>query len=92
MQDNHRGHEYLACFRKQEVETQIHTDQKGCTRMARSHRMWANVGSARTVHRRASLLIRVHLCFPFLREIIKPVSGQSTTGRNFVVAYGGSRG
>ena len=65
-QQYHRGHEYLACFRKQEVETRMHTDQKGCTRMARLHRMWANVGSARTLHRRASLLIRVYLRFPFL--------------------------
>ncbi len=27
MQENHRGHEYLACFRKQEVETQIHRSE-----------------------------------------------------------------
>ena len=65
-QENHRGHEYPAWFRKQKGETQIHTDQKGCTRMARLHQMRANVGSARTLHRRASLLIRVHLRFPFL--------------------------
>ena len=65
-QENHRGHEYLAWFRKQEVETQMHTDQKGCTRMARLHQMRANVGSAGTLHRCASLLIRVHLRCPFL--------------------------
>src|ERR1700731_3377081 len=34
--------------------------------MARLHRMWANVSSARTLHRRAFLLIRVYLRFPFL--------------------------
>ena len=65
-QENHRGHEYPACFRKQEVETQMHTDKKGYTRMVRLHRMWANVGSANTLHLRASLLIRVYLRFPLL--------------------------
>jgi hypothetical protein len=34
--------------------------------MARLHRMWVNVGSASTLHLRASLLICVHLRFPFL--------------------------
>ena len=62
-----RDHVFSRLLRQQEVETQIHTDKKGCTQMARmrGHRLGPERMSGRPAFA-LSLLVRVHLRFHFL--------------------------